>query len=54
MGASSDITSLTRRVIEADIKAMRKLKEGDEIAFDGIASGTGNQVRGYVHLWFKE
>ena len=40
---------------EADIKAMRKLKENDEIVFSSIADDSGeSEINGTIYLWFKE
>ena len=39
----------------ADIKAMRKLKEGDEIVLSSIADDAGeSEIYGVIYLWFKE
>ena len=42
-------------VIEFDIKAMRKLRETDEIALAYIANNSGDiKLIGDIYLWFKE
>ena len=41
--------------IQFDTKAMRKLKPGDEVVWQHIASTTGDlRARGVIYLWFKE
>ena len=39
---------------QIDIKAMRKLKKGDEIRLTHLGSDADYQVVGVAYLWFKE
>ena len=54
-GSASQIGQQTRN-IHADISAMRKLKETDNISLSVIAGTNDNEVKidGNIYMWFKE
>ena len=37
-----------------DIKAQRKLKEGDTVVFSHLGSAANYQMLGIIYVWFKE